>query len=297
MIDLQCVYFRDIAPVTGIDFVTMVRVEDVDTSNITQVDVNGTVTKFMVLATRTIAIAIPNEGSFESVSTVRIYRSLAAGTVTEILTADTGRLVEDSTILALRGEDFSSAAEVLVQNQTQPFSVISKSLIYSTIPVNMYLDSLADFTVDVIVSSTRVKRTTFYSYQLGEEMRTVTGAYKATQQFIKMLLTTPGTNAFNPNEPAGNLQNWTAIHIASNSRQALLAKLLLNVQTASALFINAFRDSNVPPEERVTAVEVVDVGFEPSGAIVLSLRLRTMRSQIQLFSLLLNAVKNIATAS
>lgn len=292
MLDIQAVYFRDVAPVLRFDFVSMARVTGVNTVDILQVDVNGIESPHLVLGPRTIAVAVPDDKPYSSVHSVQlIYGGIDAGT--ELVVPDGSRVSQDTTILRLSGEDFSSAVDVRVQNKSQPFVVTSKTTILTSYPETVTANEFAtNFTIDVIVSSTTIRRRTFFTYMLGEQLRPVTGAYKATQQFIRVLLTTPGTDIFDPDGPAGNLQQWQKTQISSTAQSALAAKVILSLSLTFAKYVIASQESNVPPEEQITAINVVDIAFDTPGGLTLALKLQTAKNQIQLFSLLLDSVKN-----
>ena len=298
MLDIQAVFFHDSAPVHSVDFVTMLRVDDVDTADIDGVYVNGVQSRHMVLEARALAVALPQGTVFGEVQSVRIsHESYGGGT--RLVSKDSGRITEENTIFSLSGENFSTAVQVLVNGTSQPFTTLSSTRILVPIPKNLAADSIDDVSFDVVVTSTTIQRRTYFKYMMSDQIRTVTGAYKATQQFIKVLLTTPGSDIFDPDGPAGNLQNWHNIQTAGLAKQATAAKLILQLQTTGAQVVALHQSAKnpVPPEERITAIEVLNVGFDKAGTVTVSLKIRTMSAENQLFSLLLNSVKDIMTST
>ena len=103
MLDVQAVFIRDVVKLHGIDFVTMMRVDDVDVAGIDGVTVNSSPVKLIVTAAGVLYAALPAGLFFEQVAAIRIHRTAAAGGVDGVELVDLSRATTDSGLLEVLG--------------------------------------------------------------------------------------------------------------------------------------------------------------------------------------------------
>jgi hypothetical protein len=309
VIDLQAVYIRDIAELRAVDSIAMIRVQDVDVygastgSAIKNVHVNGTAAEHLVGGADRLFVGLPPNIPFESVTSITLFTASAelAPEIIEIAgglrpNAPTGseRVTVDQSLVHVRGEEFDRTVTVLVNKQRREFSVVNAQNLIVSVPDGTTVIE----TVDVIKESTSASGESFFSYALGASKRFVTGEMKLVQQFVKALLTTKGTDIFDPNF-GGDLQKWVGQQVNPGNPQALVAKTVLNiVLSVGAAFQARQFGSALPGNERLTSVEVLSVGVDPLDPTILelSLRLKTAANTRALFSLLLGSPDQMATA-
>lgn len=218
----------------------------------------------------------------------------AGGSVNHKAPAGSQRVTIDGGILQLTGKDFDKAVAVRVNRQNQNYVVVDKATILCTLPEKA--SSIDD--VEVITSSTKINRTSIFSYLLTDNVNTVSGEAKLVQQFIKVLLTTPGSDHFAPGL-GGNMQNFAQQNQPYGSSQALLAMTVINVVNTAAKFAAA-QGSSIPPEERLVDAEVLNMGFDPDDPTLLelSLRLNTFAKRQALISVMIGqAQEGLASAA
>ena len=301
MIDLQVVYIREVVPALAIDFVSMLRVRRVSLAGLLDVQVDGQSVPFMPTIDDELLVAIPGDESFVTVTNVRLVYDESVGGGTRVVlrgeglasTGD-GQLVEDPAILRLEGDGFAEAVEVFVNDRSQEFTILSSSSILVTIPSSATTISK----VEVVVDKSRVSRNSVFQHTVGTNPRTISGQFKVIQQFLRVLLTTPGSDAFDRDAPAGNMQNWLSILTPGNNKQSLVSKIVLNVATTAAKFVVAQSRTNLPNNEKAAAIDVVDIDFDESNQtrVGLSLRVRTLDQQSSVFGVLLGTIDSLSNS-
>jgi hypothetical protein len=106
-------------------------------------------------------------------------------------------------IFVINGENFSEAKKVLINTREVEFYIVSSKRLFAFMPANWKDLSLDE--VYVITDSKRYSSSSLLVYELGQ-WGTVGGPEKVVSQFIKLLMTTPGTDSFEPHLGAGLLK-------------------------------------------------------------------------------------------
>tara|TARA_B100000131_G_scaffold221323_1_gene212920 strand:+ start:97966 stop:98985 length:1020 start_codon:yes stop_codon:yes gene_type:complete len=320
MIDLQTIYIRNVAELDDINIASMIRIENIDVSAVTDVLINGASAKFFPFGLDVLMVALPasfahyqqlvaNEALGTSVSesvndikVVRRYEGVdgAEYTNTEIVSWEDNaldihapygskRVTLDSGVLRLSGRNFDKVVRVIVNGKDQQFLIESGSSVLTSIPPN----DLQIESVEVITTSEKVGRETFFDYLLGGDVNVVSGLFKMVQQFVKVLMTTPGTDSFNKSL-GGNMQNWVGQTINLDNPQALVAKTIINVvQVATQIQIQQI-EANVPVDERLSDVQVLDARLDPMDPSIMqmSLKLNTFAGKQAFFQMLVGQAKD-----
>ena len=340
MLDIQAVYVRDIAELRGIRYVSMLRVNartsvdvsagygnitDTTVATVSRVTVNNHPANFIKKDLTTLLVAMPEQiktlgketgvyTPMQSVTNITVYRSGVDSEgveveVPEVITdlggpsggvnpkapAGSQRVTIDGGILQLTGKKFDKAVSVQVNKTNQEFSVVDQHTILCTLPEKASVIE----SVEVITTAKKINRNSVFSYLLTDNVNAVSGETKLIQQFIKVLLTTPGSDHFAPTV-GGNMQNWVNQNQPYGSSQALVAKTVLNIVNVAARFSAGQTLAGVPPEERLSDVQVLNVGFaaDDPSLMELSLRLNTFARRQAVVSVLIGQAKEgIASAA
>jgi len=309
MKDIQCVFIREIAKLTGVNFAEVLRLEATgeDYSLVAGVLVNGTSTRYIKRDTRAIFVVLPEgmQASDAHVVTLQRVRALGdtsfdtaedvpvATNLADISGRNANRVVLDAGVLRVVGTGFLKAVQVLVNKQNQPFVILDERTLISTLPAS---DASID-SIDVILSSRNLSGQSFFNYMLSPTLSEVEGPYKLMQQVVKVLLTTPGSDAFSKEVGAG-LQRVVATNVDPRNTQAFLAKLVSSVMSAGVRMQAAQMFSSIPSSERLGALEVVNVGFDNTDptAVDLTLKLTSVDGRQAVFGMLMNTVTETVTA-
>jgi len=301
MRDLQTVFIRNLVPVLAVDFITMLRVREVQLAGLLDVLVDGVPLPHMVAGTDEILVALAGNSRLKNVSLLTLRYQAADGsgfseTVSALAAGAPGdRVTEDHAVMRLEGEDFSKAIDVLVNGQTRPFIILSKRYVVATLP-----QTAKDLeTVDVVVGESRLSRSMFFRYTLSADPTAHSGNFKAVSQFIRVLLSSEGSNTFRPRAPAGSLRSLLGSTTPASNRQAFLAKLALRIATTSGKFIAAQMQLNIPPAERISRVDLADVSFNPNDPTeaTVSLRIVTFDQETAIFGLLLDTLDTVSAVA
>ena len=226
MIDLQVVFLREVAELSDIRLGAMVRIDDEPIDAVSDIQLNGVSSSFFALDSRTIMVSIPasfmsigrrqdmTQGYYgyvaDGINNVRIVREYTGedgSTYQQVNTIawdnnkevkfkappGTRKVTLDTSILRLKGAALHRAVAVRVNNKEVPFTLRSNSEIVTVMPPN----DKSVHTVDVITTAQKVSRRSFFEYTLGKDFEVTRGTFKLVQQFLKVLMTTPGSDAFN----------------------------------------------------------------------------------------------------
>lgn len=324
MIDLQAVYVREVAELTDVSFTAMVRIDNEPIDAVSDILLNGVSSPFFALSRTSLMVSIPasflragqrqdmKKGFYgyvaEGINNVQIIRSYQGEDGEEYKQTNTiswdnsdgvgfksppgkRKITLDTSVIRLKGARLDKAVGVRVNNKNVPFTIINSGEITTVLPEK----DKSMHSVDVITSAEKVSKRSFFEYMMGDQLRVVSGTFKLVQQFIKVLMTTPGTDSFNKSM-GGNMQNWVGQRVSMSNPQSLITKTVLDVvQTGIRLQVAQAR-SNLPADERLSDVQVLNAQMDPTDPSImnLSLRLNTFAGRSAYFSMILSEVQSFA---
>lgn len=309
MIDFQAIFIRDVAELNQINFIAVLRVECENTAGLSDVLVNGLSSKYITgLDGKTAFVHLPEGVPQDGVYDIKLKIDQTVNGVTTTTTKDVdlgeGYLDMDAParldtlsgnatavsfytgVLQLRGDDFSTTQRVKVNNTDVPFSVISKNEIMCNLPDRAStIDS-----VDVITSSKTINRRTYFEYMVGEKPSAVTGMQKLIQQFVKLLMTSRGSDLLRPNTGA-DMQKFVGTNFASDNASPVVAQVTYKVVTCGMEMTLLQTAGGVPADERLSDVQVLGVTVDPEDPTImqLSLRLNTFGGRSAQFQTMLGS--------
>ena len=303
--DLRLVRVQNVVPATDYDFVTTLLIRDVDNAlSVRAVAADGESVPFIV-GSNNLNVMLPSgKRSTRDVSTIAIVRALSGGgTTTELLTVNTagdrsqgatGRVTAMHATLVIRVDAADTAEQVWVNGKQQAFGVISRNLLLASFPV---ADQTID-TIEVIVPSAAASSEALFSYSVGT-LDVVSGPLKLVQQFVSCLLTTPGSDIFDPPSLFAGIDRWVGASIPESNPQYLHAQLVVAVQTTATTFIARQSTLSIPPDEKLASASIASIDSPPDSptTITITLRISTMSGQVVQFSSLLSAAKAVAAAA
>lgn len=162
-----------------------------------------------------------------------------------------------SLTVELKGEDFNSADIVSINDIPSPaFIITDKHTILAELPEHVKQISKVSILSSRFTTTGEASQVVF---KVGSKTRTVTGVLKLTQLFIKILLTTPGRDIFDPDLGGGLLGLVGQITSISRSDRSLAAVAQAVSTTASQVKRSQMNVSNLPLNERLLSAELVDL--------------------------------------
>ena len=171
-------------------------------------------------------------------------------------------LPKDPIILAIYGEKFQQARFVFINDiELSTFNIISNTQIQITVPSILPLDQIK--TISVLSELFVLDKTNLIYFDLGNTIKSLTGIQKLVQQFIKLLLQSPGTNLFNKDAGGGLLSM-----IGKNTdglTQPITSDIVDAVnRTKNYIIAKQSRNKRIPLDERLMDVSVngISVGSD-----------------------------------
>lgn len=176
--------------------------------------------------------------------------------------AVSGIVNRDPLVVRVEGEDFTNVDEVLVNDiKVEEFIVVNQKEMLITMPGSVRQIR----TVSVRSSNfTRTSAASFVDYKVGDKTRAVSGILRLTQLFVRYLLTSPGSDIFNPGE-GGGLQDAVGVLGSTNKTAPILAAVSRSVQQAADQIVrNQLSQTNLPLDERLLTATVLELGTTAS---------------------------------
>lgn len=175
--------------------------------------------------------------------------------------------------VAVRGEDFRSVDEVIINQVPSPDVVIvDKHNLLAQVPDSALLDRINE--VEVLSKRLVLSDRSQLRIRIGKTPGRATGILKLMQLFLKILFTTPGRDIFAPNIGGGALKNVGATFGAGEGSD-IVNDFIIAVDTTSRQIIAIQgRDSSLPRDERLLGAKVLSASFNKSvGGIDVSVQL------------------------
>lgn len=175
--------------------------------------------------------------------------------------------------LDILGDDFRSADEVLMNEVPSPsFVILGKTRLLAEVP-----DTLKSSTItSVLVLSRRLIVTprSFIRFRIGSTASKTRGILRLMQLFLRMLLTTPGSDIFAPKLGGGALSHLGQ-SISVEEGSDVVSSFIVSVDTTAKQLIQIQgRNQATPPDERLLSAKVLSAGFNKNEtAIVASIEL------------------------
>lgn len=179
----------------------------------------------------------------------------------------------DPPTLLVVGDDFRAVDEVLLNDIPSPAVIVqSTTSLTAVMPPEVRSNAL----VNVVVVSYRFAYTerSLISFRCGRTNRTVSGINRLVQLFVKVLLTTPGSDIFNPTQGGGALSHLGKT-FSKDAAGSIVGDFVISVDnTVKQIIAMQSRKSRLPREERLLSAQVCSARFDASQtALIVSILL------------------------
>ena len=170
-------------------------------------------------------------------------------------------------VLDVAGADFRSVDEVLVNRIASPdVVVVSKTRLVAQVP-----DSLLDqriLSVTVLSRRLSLSSKSVLRFRLSKTPGKVTGVLRLVQKFLKLLLTTPGTDIFNRQAGGGALRGIGRT-FGIEEGNAIINSIVIAIDTTTRQIVAMqSRNPSLPREERLLSAKILRAGFnKEEGAL------------------------------
>lgn len=170
-------------------------------------------------------------------------------------------------VVDVLGADFRSVDEVLINRvASTSVVVVSKTRLVAQVPDTLLNERILSITVlsrRLTLSAKSVLR-----FRVGKTPGKVTGVLRLVQKFLKLLLTTPGSDIFNRQAGGGALRS-VGQTFGIEEGSDILNNLVIAIDTTSRQIVALqSRNPSLPREERLLSAKILRAGFnKEEGAL------------------------------
>lgn len=163
--------------------------------------------------------------------------------------------------ISITGQSLNEASKVYINDLESPnFVVISPNRLLAEVPEsqrNTYLSKLV-----VIANVPSMNRKSLLHFEVGETIGGIVGIEKLVQSFCRLLLQTPGSDRFNPNQ-GGGLLKMVGRTVSRGDSRSLQASLVSAVaRTKEQLVALQSTNRKIPSDEKLLIATAEAVGFD-----------------------------------
>lgn len=170
--------------------------------------------------------------------------------------------------LEIRAGLFRDVESIIVNDiELTTFELVSPTMLYVPLPVEFTSISVTS----LVVASRRlsVSPTSIITFRMPRRAAKVRGVLRLLQLFLKVLLTTPGTDIFSPATGGGLLRALSRPANLQHS-QAITSDAVLAVEAAAKQILAIqSRNTSLPADERLRSARVQSSTFDPRSAALL----------------------------
>lgn len=181
--------------------------------------------------------------------------------VTRLVDRATVRSIDahgDPPVLHLEGVGFTHAVGVRLNGKIfGGFVLHDDTVLEITVPLE--LRSAPIQSVDVICGDLSPGGDVSLEWAVGPDV--VSGVHKLVQRWVKLLLTTPGTDSFHPDH-GGGLRSVLGAVVDPDEPGPLVACILAAVTRTTDQTVASQNTRRLPPDERLRRVDVLDLSFD-----------------------------------
>lgn len=163
--------------------------------------------------------------------------------------------------LDVRGTDFSAVDDVEINDQLSPnWVVLGRHRLIAQVPDTEQNGKI--YSVNVISNRLTFTRESVLRFMIGRSPGRVVGMPRLLQLFVKVLMTTPGTDIWSPNMGGGLLQKVGG-YTGKDEGRGLVGDVAVSVDTTTRqiLAMQAGEGSS-PPTERLLTAEVTSARYD-----------------------------------
>lgn len=194
-------------------------------------------------------------------------KDLRVTSVSRILTVTELQLVDGPPrMLAVFGQNMHYATQVLINDRPSEFIGISAQKLLAQIP-NLP-DGQPITRVLVTTDIPALNQASIVKFEVGPAFRAMNGFDSTVQLFIKLAITTPGTNRFKP-ASGGGLLGLIGIPLTEDTKSAVQAMAVNSVIKARDEIISIQGKNNrLSNDERLAGAEVESIGIDVAGGSI-----------------------------
>lgn len=175
----------------------------------------------------------------------------------------------DPRSLEIVGVDFRNAKEVYINDLKSPsFVIASKRVILAQVPSGAVKDTITS--ISVLSSEFTATIQSKILFRIGDDPKLITGLKAMIQMFLKILLTTPGSDAFVP-KIGGNVLKNIGQTFGLSEGSTIVSDFAIAVSRAESQMRSLqSSQSRLPDEERLLSANLLNVKFDVATATLVA---------------------------
>lgn len=163
--------------------------------------------------------------------------------------------------LTIIGEKMDQATTVYINDVEAPeFLVVSKNRLVAQVPgseVRSVINKVA-----VVAEKPSADRSSLLHFEMAGTFRSFQGIERLVQHFCKLLLQSPGSDKFSPDE-GGGLLKIVGRNVSRGDSKSLQAAVVTAVsRTRDQILSRQAKNSRIPSDERLLSATTEAVGFD-----------------------------------
>ena len=175
-------------------------------------------------------------------------------------------------VLDLTGRNFVNVTDVLINGVPSPeFIVLSETRMSARIPTSQLNRQIT--TVKILISSGGQTGAAVISFEVRGGRSETAGITYIIQTFLMILLSTPGSDIFNPTLGAGLLN----VVGSSSQSSSFRAQVSQAISRALTQMLTLQAGANIPAEDKLGSARLLEASFDPRSASV-SVRIQVYSS-------------------
>lgn len=165
--------------------------------------------------------------------------------------------------IIVQGQDFRNVERVLINGTPAPeFVVYSTTELVAQVPDIHRNSVITD--VSVLSSQLTLTERSLVTFTFGTRPKKVFGVLRLMQTFLRILLRTPGSNAFHRRSGGGMLGR-----IGTNISSMAAADIAVAVNTTKTYLIAVqTAERNIPPNERLLNAEIANLNVDEQNTAI-----------------------------
>jgi hypothetical protein len=165
------------------------------------------------------------------------------------------------------GTDFRSVDEVLVnQIPAEDVVILSKNRLTATVPASLTGQEV--LSVKVLSRRLTVSAQSLIRFRVSRSPGKVTGILRLVQKYLKILFTTPGSDAFDPSLGGGALKAIGRTFGFKEGNEIVNSLVIALDTTSRQLIALQARDSSLPLDERLLSAKILRANFNKEETTV-----------------------------
>jgi hypothetical protein len=190
----------------------------------------------------------------------------------DVITVHKVEPIDSLDVAAVRvvGKKMNSAATVLINNIESPsFFIVSKSELVAEIPSIVVQNDDIIRSVAVLASRASNTERAVINFRLGGHLTKVSGIQRLVQRYILMLLTSPGSDLFDPDLGGGLQELIGRVASRPSSDHEVNGSVARAVNKATEDLQRVQGSSNfLDPSERLVSADIIGTFFDPRTTVL-----------------------------